>query len=78
MTYTLILNGGKEIQVDHQANPVQLEGIIKQYQGAGQWMKIFTPEGEIYLDALAVQGYRPHGGSTATFGDKPTGGEAPS
>ena len=78
MTYTMMLNGGREVEVEHPATPKQMEGVIKQFQGAGQWLVFNTPDGPIYVDALAVQGYKPHGGGAATFGDKPTGGEAES
>ena len=73
MTYTILLNGGKEIDVEHAATPQQMESVIKGFQGSAQWVKFITREGDYFIDSLAIQGFRPHESATATFGepDKP-------
>ena len=74
MTYTILLNGGKEIDVEHAANPQQMESVIKGFQGSAQWVKFITREGDYFIDSSAIQGFRPHESATATFGsvDEPT------
>lgn len=68
MTYTILLNGGKEIDIEHTATSAQLESVIKGYQGSGQWVQFITREGNYFIDSLAIQGYRPHDSATVTFG----------
>lgn len=68
MTYTILLNGGREIDVDHAATPQQMEAVIKGFQGSASWVKFITPSGDWFLDSLAIQGFKPHESSTATFG----------
>lgn len=71
MIYTILLNGGGEIEVDHGSTPQQLESVIKGLQGSSSWVKFITPDGDWFLDSLAIQGYRPHDASTITFGGTP-------
>lgn len=78
MTYTILLNGGKEIDVDHPAAPQQMESVIKGFQGSGQWVKFITLDGEWVVDSLAIQGYKPHESSTVTFGQPAEEQEQPS
>lgn len=78
MTYTMFLNGGTQVDVEHPATPKQMESVIKGFQGSASWVKFITTEGDLYVDALAIIGYRPHEAETAEFGSKPTGGEAAS
>lgn len=75
MTYTILLNGGKEIDIEHAATAVQMESVIKGFQGSQQWVKFITKGGDYFIDSLAIQGFRPHESGSATFGDKPTAGE---
>ena len=69
MTYTILLNGGREIDVEHAATPQQMEAVIKGFQGSASWVKFITPTGDWFLDSLAIQGFKPHVSGTATFGD---------
>ena len=69
MTYTILLNGGREISVDHPATPQQMEAVIKGFQGSAQWVKFITPDGDWYLDSLAIQGFKPHDSLVVTFGE---------
>ena len=68
MTYTILLNGGKEIEVEHAATPQQMESVIKGFQGSQQWVKFITRDGDHFIDSVAIQGFRPHEASVATFG----------
>lgn len=74
MTYTILLNGGKEIDIEHAATVIQMESVIKGFQGSQQWVKFITRDGDYFIDSLAIQGFRPHASESVTFGgDKPTG-----
>ena len=68
MTYTILLNGGKEIEVEHPAKPDQMQHVLKSHQEQKEWVQFITEEGNYYVDTLAIQGYRPHGDGAATFG----------
>ena len=72
MTYTILLNGGKEIDVEHAATPTQMESVIKGFQGSAQWVKFITREGDYFIDSVAIQGFRPHESATTTFGKPDT------
>lgn len=69
-TYTLYLTGGHKIEVNHEAAPLQLEGIIKRLRTENKWLEISTPEGTIYTDAHSIVGFRPHQEGAVPFGEE--------
>ena len=69
MTYTILLNGGKEMEVQHDSTTEQLMSLIKSWQSQAKWVQFITTGGDYWLDSLAIQGFKPHGGSTAMFGE---------
>ena len=69
MTYTILLNGGKEIEADHSAKPNEMQHVIKNHQEQREWVQFITAEGNYYVDTQAIQGYRPHGDGAVTFGE---------
>ncbi len=71
MTYTILLSGGKEVVVEHDADVQQLLSLIKSWRSQDKWVQFITTEGDHWLDSFAIQGFKPHESDTETFGGGP-------
>ncbi len=77
MTYTILLNGGREVEIEHDALPAQMEAVIKGYQTSGLWVKFITTGDDVIIDSNAIQGYIAQGAAGVADFNAPGSGATP-